>query len=406
MNTMAPPHIVVGLAVAVACLAPGGRLLLSAAASDGHEPAVQAAAEGARPRARDIGLAPGVFPPGPLNAITDVAGVRVGQVTLVSGESVRTGVTAVRPHGGNLFQEKVPGAVFVGNAFGKLAGSTQVEELGTIETPIVLTNTLAVGTAVEAVVDWTLAQPGNESVRSVNALVGETNDGRLNDIRRRAVTAAVVRQAIDAAVGGPVAEGSVGAGTGTVAFGWKGGIGTASRLLPPRFGGYTVGILVQANYGGVLTMGGVPVGSFLGRHAFGPPAADAPGDDEAGGSCMIVVATDAPLDARDLRRLAARAVFALARTGSSFSNGSGDYAIAFSTAPELRVAHDSTVPRPRSVLPTDAVSPLFQATLEAVEEAVYNALLQATTTTGNGQTVEALPLDRVKTLLRERGIGR
>jgi D-aminopeptidase len=364
---------------------------------------------GARPRARDIGLAPGVFPPGPLDAITDVAGVRVGHATLVMGDSVRTGVTAVLPHGGNLFQEKVPGAVFVGNAFGKLAGSTQVDELGTIETPIVLTNTLAVGTAVEAVVDWTLAQPGNEAVRSVNALVGETNDGRLNDIRRRAVTAAVVRQAIESAAGGPVAEGAVGAGTGTVAFGWKGGIGTASRLLPARHGGYTLGVLVQANYGGVLTMAGVPVGAILGRHPFAPPAvaAGAPeGAGDADGSCMIVVATDAPLDARDLRRLAARAVFGLARTGSSFSNGSGDYAIAFSTAPALRVAHDSTVPRPRPVLPTDAVSPLFQAALEAVEEAVYNALLQATTTTGNGQTVEALPLDRVRALLRERGIGR
>jgi D-aminopeptidase len=404
MQTVASRHAAIGLAL-VACLAAASTPLSGSPGDSQGSPAAAAA----RPRARDIGLAPGVFPPGPLDAITDVAGVRVGHVTLFMGDAVRTGVTAVVPHGGNLFQEKVPGAVFVGNAFGKLAGSTQVDELGTIETPIVLTNTLAVGTAVEAVVDWTLAQPGNEAVRSVNALVGETNDGRLNDIRRRAVTAADVRRAIESAAGGPVAEGAVGAGTGTVAFGWKGGIGTASRLLPPRYGSYTLGVLVQANYGGVLAMGGVPVGPLLGRHAFAPPGAGAGaagGAGEAGGSCMIVVATDAPLDARELRRLAARAVFGLARTGSSFSNGSGDYAIAFSTAPELRVAHGSTVARSRPVLPSDAVSPLFQAVLEAVEEAVYNALLQATTTTGNGETVEALPLDRVRALLRERGIGR
>ncbi len=340
-----------------------------------------------RPRARDLGLAPGVFPPGPLNAITDVAGVRVGQVTLVEGDSVRTGVTAVLPHGGNLFQEKVPGAVFVGNAFGKLAGSTQVRELGTIETPIVLTNTLAVGTAVEAVVAWTLAQPGNEAVRSVNALVGETNDGSLNDIRSLPVRREHVLAAIRSATGGPVAEGSVGAGTGTTAFGWKGGIGTASRRLPERFGAHTLGVLVQANFGGVLTMDGVPVGRELGRHAFASrdAAADAPRPgDRADGSCMIVVATDAPLSARDLERLAARALFGLARTGSSFSNGSGDYAIAFSTAEDLRVRHGEEAARERTLLPTDALSPLFQAALEATEEAVLNALLRATTVTGVG----------------------
>jgi D-aminopeptidase len=355
-----------------------------------------------RPRARDLGLAPGVFPPGPLNAITDVVGVRVGQSTLVAGESVRTGVTAVLPHGGNLFQEKVPAAVFVGNAFGKLAGSTQVRELGTIETPIVLTNTLAVGTAVEAVVSFALAQPGNEGVRSVNVLVGETNDGGLNDIRSLPVRREHVLAAIRSATGGPVVEGSVGAGTGTEAFGWKGGIGTASRRLPGRFGEHTLGVLVQANFGGVLTMDGVPVGRELGRHAFAPTRAEAAGD-RADGSCMIVVATDAPLSTRDLERLAARAVFGLARTGSSFSNGSGDYAIAFSTAEALRVRHGEEQPRARTLLPTDGLSPLFQAALEATEEAVLNALLRATTVTGSGRTVEALPIERLRAVLAKHG---
>ncbi len=346
-----------------------------------------------RPRARDLGLAPGVFSPGPLNAITDVAGVRVGHSTLVAGEAVRTGVTAVLPHGGNLFQEKVPGAVFVGNAFGKLAGSTQVRELGTIETPVLLTNTLAVGTAVEAAVDWTLRQPGNEEVRSVNALVGETNDGALNDIRSRPVQREHVLAAIRSAREGPVLEGSVGAGTGTVAFGWKGGVGTASRRLPQGLGGHTLGVLVQANFGGVLVIDGVPVGRELGRDAFGP----------ADGSCLIVVATDAPLAPRDLERLAARAVFGLARTGSSYSNGSGDYAVAFSAAPTLRRRHAETSVQARAELPTDALSPLFQAVLEATEEAVLNALLRATTVTGSGRTVEAIPLDRLRAVLARHG---
>jgi D-aminopeptidase len=359
-----------------------------------------------RPRARDLGLSPGVFPPGPLDAITDVAGVRVGQTTLVASDSVRTGVTAVLPHAGNLFQEKVPGAVFVGNAFGKLAGSTQVHELGTIETPVVLTNTLAVGTAVEAVVAFTLAEPGNEGVRSVNAVVGETNDGGLNDIRSLAVRREHVIAAIRSATAGPVAEGSVGAGTGTEAFGWKGGIGTASRRLPERDGGYTLGALVQANFGGVLTMDGVPMGRELGRYAFGPAESSAGTSvprDRALGSCMIVVATDAPLSPRDLERLAARAVFGLARTGSSYANGSGDYAIAFSTAEGLRVRHGEEQPRPRPVLPTDALSPLFEAALEATEEAVLNALLRATTVTGSGRTVEAIPIDRVREALARYG---
>lgn len=355
------------------------------------------AQEAARPRAREVGLAPGVFAPGPLNAITDVAGVRVGHVTMHEGDHIRTGVTVVVPHPGNVFQDKVPGAVFVGNAFGKLAGSTQVDELGTIETPIALTNTLSVGAAIDGLVRWTLAQPGNENVRSVNALVGETNDSGLNDIRGQHVRPQHVVDAVQSAGGGAVAEGSVGAGTGTQAFGWKGGIGTASRRLEARFGGYTLGVLVQSNYGGVLTMDGVPVGKLLGRYAYQPkPAAQ---DDHGDGSCMIVVATDAPLDARDLKRLAARALFGLARTGSSFSNGSGDFAIAFSTAPDLRTRFGSGAPAARTLLPTDGVSPLFQAALEATEEAVYNSLLKATTVTSRSGTVEAIPVDRLRALL-------
>ena len=296
-------------------------------------------AQPARPRARDIGLAPGVFAPGPLNAITDVAGVRVGHTTLDQGDDVRTGVTVVVPHGGNVFQEKVPGAVFVGNAFGKLAGSTQVDELGTIETPIALTNTLAVGAAIEGAGAWTLAQAGNDEVRSRQRARWRDQRRRAQRHSRPARPAEHVLSAIAAAREGAVEEGSVGAGTGTRAFGWKGGIGTSSRRLDARYGGYTVGVLVQSNYGGVLTMGGAPVGKELGRSAFSPPRPGSAARTDAGdGSCMIVVATDAPLDARDLKRLAARAVFGLARTGSSYSNGSGDFAIAFSTAAGLRVA--------------------------------------------------------------------
>jgi D-aminopeptidase len=348
-----------------------------------------------RPRARDLGLRPGTLPPGAYNAITDVPGVHVGQVTLVEGDRVRTGVTAITPHPGNVFQDKVAGAVFVGNAFGKLAGSTQVEELGTIETPIVLTNTLSVGAAVQGVVAWTLGQPGNEQVRSVNALVGETNDGGLNDIRGQHVTPAHVVDAIRAAHSGPVAEGSVGAGTGTVAFGWKGGIGTSSRVVTAGGNPHTVGVLVQSNYGGDLVMAGVPVGRAL------TPArrAAATSRESADGSCMIVVATDAPLDARDLRRLAARSVFGLARTGSSYSHGSGDYAIAFSTSAEARYRFGETLARPRAFLPGDAISPLFEAVLEATEEAVLNSLLRATSVTANGRTVEAIPLDRLREVL-------
>jgi D-aminopeptidase len=375
-----------------------------------------------RPRARDLGVEPGVVPPGPLNAITDVAGVLVGHETLIEGESVRTGVTAILPHGGNLFQEKVPAAVFVGNGFGKAAGFLQVQELGTLETPIVLTNTLAVGTAVQAVAAWTLEQPGNEAARSVNAVVGETNDGGLNDIRSLPVTADHVRRAIAAARGGPVAEGSVGAGTGTQALGWKGGIGTASRRLPEGLGGWTVGALVQSNFGGVLAIDGVPVGELLGRYAYrdeleagaGGAAEDA--EETAGGrdprrlsagdgSCMIVLATEAPLSARNLERLAKRAVLALGRVGSSMANGSGDFVIAFSTARENRRPHGSDVDvLTVRDLRNDAASPLFLAAVEAVEEAIYNSLLRAETVTGHeGRTAEAIPVERLRELLVRHG---
>lgn len=363
-----------------------------------------AAAQG-RPRARDLGVQPGIGTPGPLNAITDVAGVRVGHTTLVRGDTVRTGVTAVLPHGDNIFRNKVPGAVFVGNAFGKLAGSTQVRELGTIESPIVLTNTLSVGTAVDAVVRWTIAQPGNEDVRSVNALVGETNDGGLNDIRGFHVSGEHVQSALAGAKEGAVEEGAVGAGTGTAAFGWKGGIGTSSRRVPgsgdrgPGSDQWTVGVLVQTNYGGRLTMAGVPLWREISPR---PAAARGGADGDADGSCMIVVATDAPLDARTLERLAARAIYAMARTGSTYSNGSGDFAIAFSTHASLRVT-DARTPQARTVLPSDAVSPLFEAVLDATEEAIYNSLLRATDTTSNGRTVRALPIAEVRNALKKYG---
>jgi D-aminopeptidase len=375
----------------------------------------------ARPRARDLGIAPGALTPGPLNAITDVDGVRVGHVTLKSGDTVRTGVTAILPHGGNLFQDKVAGGVFVGNAFGKLAGSTQVQELGTIETPIVLTNTLSVGVAVDAIVRWTIAQPGNENARSVNPLVGETNDGGLNDIRGLHVTREHVAAAIAGAAGGAVEEGAVGAGTGTVAFGWKGGIGTSSRRIPQGPGStdmWTVGVLVQSNYGGKLVIDGVPVWKELTPSRYGPlpPKGGSYGDSQADlsrrsgeaakadGSCMIVVATDAPLDAKGLQRLAARAIFALARTGSTFSNGSGDFAIAFSTHRSQRVT-GAAAPQTRTAIPTDGLSGLFEAVLDATEEAVDNSLLQATDVTANGRTIPAIPIDLLRAALKKYGRG-
>ncbi len=353
-----------------------------------------------RPRAREFGLVVGVLPPGPLNAITDVAGVKVGQVTLVEGRDVRTGVTAVLPHGGNIYQDKVPAAVSVGNGYGKLTGVTQVRELGTLETPIVLTNTLSVPTAADAVIDWVLGLPGNERVASVNPVVGETNDGWLNDIRGRHVTKAHVLAAIKAAAEGPVAEGAVGAGTGTTCFDYKGGIGTASRRLPDARGGFTVGVLVQTNFGGVLTIRGVP---FDKRDAGAGAAAPGPEPDPPGdGSCMIVVATDAPLEARNLERLAKRALLGIARTGGYFSSGSGDYAVAFSTAASVRVPQRSAErTRTAAFLRDDAVSPLFQAAAEASEEAILDSLFKAVRTEGrDGRVAEALPLDRVKELLK------
>jgi D-aminopeptidase len=350
-----------------------------------------------RPRAREFGLVVGVLPTGPLNAITDVAGVKVGQVTLIEGKDVRTGVTAVLPHGGNLFQDKVPAGISVANGYGKLTGVTQVEEFGTLETPVILTNTLSVPTAAEAVIDWTLGRAGNERVESVNPVVGETNDGWLNDIRGRHVTKAHVLEAIGKASDGPVAEGAVGAGTGTTCFDYKGGIGTASRRLPENRGGFSVGVLVQTNFGGVLTICGIP---FDKKETGSAAAAGA--SPSCDGSCMIVVATDAPLDARNLKRLAKRALLGIARTGGYYSNGSGDYAIAFSTASSVRVPHRSTSPtRTVTLLRDDSVSPLFQAAAEAAEEAILNSLFKAVRTEGkDGRTAEALPLDRVKGLLK------
>lgn len=374
-----------------------------------------------RPRARELGLTIGVLPVGPLNGITDVAGVQVGQTTVIRGDNIRTGVTAILPHAGNLFREKVPGAVFIGNAFGKLAGSTQVNELGEIETPIVLTSTLSVPRVADAVLDYVLAIPGNEDVQSVNPLVAETNDGYLNDIRGRHTSRDDVLNAIKNAKGGAVDEGAVGAGTGTVAFGFKGGIGTSSRRLPASLGGYTVGVLVQTNFGGVLTIAGAPVGQELGRYYLkqelergkekkpgGGQRASTSGQDNADGSIIIVVATDAPVDARNLRRMAARSMMGLARTGSAATNGSGDYAVAFSTASEVRVrsraeSGNQSATRDVKLLPNDAMSPLFLGVIEATEEAIYNSLFRATTTTGRGRTVEALPIDRTIEILRKHG---
>jgi len=356
--------------------------------------AVAAAAQAPRPRVRDLGIQVGILPAGRLDAITDVAGVEVGQATLDDHQNIHTGVTAILPHGGNMFLHKVPGAVFVGNAFGKLMGSTQIEELGRIETPILLTSTLNVPRVADALISYMLQLPGNEHVLSVNPVVGETNDGGLNDIRGRHVGEKQVFAAIEGARGGPVEEGAVGAGAGTIAFGFKGGIGTASRRLPRKLGGWTVGVLVQTNFGGILNIAGAPVGIELGQYylknqlAGGRPSRRQSPD----GSCMIVVATDAPLGSRNLRRLAARTMMGLARTGSAASNGSGDYAIAFST-----VAAEPPVER----VSNDAMSPLFLAVIEATQEAIYNSLLQARTTTGEGRTVEALPLGPTLAILRK-----
>jgi D-aminopeptidase len=362
-----------------------------------------------RPRVRDLGVEVGVLPPGPLNAITDVAGVKVGQTTLIRGDNIRTGVTAILPHGGNLYKERVPGAVFLGNAYGKLAGSTQVNEMGEIETPILLTGTDSVPKVADAVITYMFNLKGNENVLSVNPLVGETNDGWLSDIRSRPITPEDVFGAINNATGGPVEEGVVGAGTGTVAFSWKGGIGTSSRRLPASLGGYTVGVLVQTNFGGNLIIAGVPVGKELGntypKISFDEnktPASRTPAQT-VDGSCMIVVATDAPLEHRNLSRLAARAMMGLARTGSSESNGSGDYVIAFSSSSDVRIEAGDAVYRPKELLGNESMSPLFEAVIEATEEAIYNSMFKAHDVSGNGRTVKALPLQETIDLLKKHG---
>ncbi len=352
----------------------------------------------ARPRAREAGIRIGILPPGPLNAITDVPGVAVGHTTLIEGKSIRTGVTAVLPHRGNLYQEKVPAGFAVANGYGKFMGSTQIDELGEIESPILLTNTLSVPEAAAAAIEWTLRQAGNEQVRSVNAVVGETNDGTLNDIRARVVTKEHALAAIAAAKEGPVEEGAVGAGTGTIAFGWKGGIGTSSRRLPPKLGGYNVGVLVQTNYGGVLSVDGVRIGEALGQYMLKDELGNSSGD----GSVIIVIATDAPLSDRNLKRLARRAFLAIGRTGSPITNGSGDYAVAFSTGEKVR-----RTPARRGgasaveELPNDLLTPLFQAVVEATEEAVLNSMFKAEAVEGHQRRIEALPVDRVLQLHRQ-----
>jgi D-aminopeptidase len=422
------------LQLGVACLSPAIAAVFFLASS----PMILMSQDTERPRARELGIQVGVFPTGTLNAITDVAGVRVGQVTVREGEGIRTGVTAILPHGGNVFREKVPAAVVVGNGFGKLLGVTQVRELGEMETPILLTCTLCVWRAADAMVEWLLEQEDMGGVGSINPVVGETNDGGLNDIRSRPVRPEHVREALENSSTGPVQEGSVGAGTGTQAFGWKGGIGTSSRILPEALGGYTVGVLVQSNYGGILTMNGAPVGRELGRYSFqryvegeptsargeaGPegirevrrttPLLSEPHLDDGrglpdadGGSIMIVVATDAPISARNLERLGGRALMGLARTGSSGGNGSGDYVLAFTSAEEVRRA-PSQGPRQVLDLPNDAMAGLFQAAIEATEEAIYNSLLRATDVTGRGgRTVPALPLAETLEVLRRYGVVR
>ncbi len=395
------------------------------------EPA--ASQEPDRPRARDLGIAVGIFEPGRHNAITDVEGILVGHATVIEGDDIRTGVTAIRPHGGNLYFDRVPAAMHVGNGFGKLLGVTQVGELGELEMPILLTCTLCVWKAADAMVEWALEMEGMERVRSINPVVGETNDGGLNDIRGRPVTAAHVRAALDGAGAGPVEEGAVGAGTGTSAFGWKGGIGTSSRVLPAALGGYTVGVLVQSNFGGILQIAGAPVGRELGRYAFrgqverggggagggggsggradggeGAGGAGGPGlgeerGGESQGSIMMVVATDAPLSERNLRRVAMRAVMGLSRTGSYASNGSGDYVIAFSTAPGVRRRSGDAM-RTVDDLANNAISGIFQATVEATEEAIYNSIFKAVTVSSRFGTREALPIEATMEVLRRYGV--
>jgi D-aminopeptidase len=351
-------------------------------------------------RPRTMGIQIGVLSPGPLNAITDVKGVKVGHETIVKGRNIRTGVTAILPHDGNIFQDKVPAAIYIGNGFGKLAGYSQVAELGNLETPIILTNTLNVPIAADAVIDYVLGLKGNENVRSVNPVIGETNDGRLNDIRGRHVKKKDVIQAIKKAKSGAVEEGNTGAGTGTICFGWKGGIGNASRKLPESAGGYTVGVLIQSNFGGVLQIDGVPIGEELDQYYMKGRLTE----DNPDGSIMVVVATDAPLEARNLKRLAKRAMLGIAKAGGIASNGSGDYVIAFSTHEDLRVPYRAPGPvQNKPALHNDYMSPLFMATIEATEEAIINSLFAADAASGNGYTIEELPVDKVIELMKKYG---
>jgi len=345
-----------------------------------------------RPSARDLGIAPGILPAGPLNAITDVDGVLVGHVTLTDGNAINTGATVILPHDGNLYRDRVPAGFHQGNGYGKFAGSTQIIELGELETPIILTNTLSVPQGMEAAISWTLKQPGNEEVRSVNAVVGETNDGFLNDIRGRHLRAEIIETAITSAKSGSVEQGSVGAGRGTISFGWKGGIGTSSRLLPTELGGFTVGVLVQTNYGGILRVDGKPVGRQLGQY-FMKEVID---KGDADGSIIVVIATDAPLSDRNLKRLASRAMLAIGRTGSPVTNGSGDYIIAFSSHESVRRGPNKI---PSNGLPNSQMSPLFQAAVEATEEAILNALFKATSVKGHKGTIEAIDIEQVKQVL-------
>jgi D-aminopeptidase len=397
------------------------RTILFAVAFVTAMPAAITAQDSQRPRARDLGIEVGVFRTGAFNAITDVSGVRVGQTTIVEGETVNTGITAILPHAGSLYDDRVPAAIVVGNGFGKLIGVTQVRELGELETPILLTCTLCVWRAADALVAWALAQPGMENVRSLNAVVGETNDGGLNDIRSRAILPEHVVSALESASSGPVAEGSVGAGRGTRAFGWKGGIGTSSRVLPASLGGHTVGVLVQSNFGGILQISGAPVGQELGRYSFRraveaeggrpegesslDPIADVNDEMDFGqGSVMIVVATDAPLSDRNLERLARRAIMGLARTGSFAGNGSGDYVIAFSTHPDVR-RHPGEGTTRVAELSNDRMSGLFEGVVEATEESIYNSILKATTVSGQGNTADAIDIEAVRAVLARYGVG-
>ena len=368
------------------------------------------AQESERPRARDLGMTIGIFDTGEHNAITDVTGVRVGHTTVIEGDSIRTGVTAILPHGGNLYSNRVPAAIHVGNGFGKLLGVTQIQELGEIETPILLTCTLCVWKAADAMAGWMLAQEGMENVRSINPVVGETNDGRLNDIRSRPIEASHVIAALESATNGPVMEGAIGAGAGTVAFGWKGGIGTSSRVLPGNLGGFSLGVLVQSNFGGILQINGAPVGIELDQYSFsnqvsGKDVPELEQDVHEWGSIMMVIATNAPLSDRNLERVARRAVMGLSRTGSYASNGSGDYVIAFSTGNDVRRPADIDLYE-RIDLSNGSMSALFQATVEATEEAIYNSLLKSSTTTSNGRTVEGLPINETTEILRRYGVIR